>query len=65
MEKDKIKKLKKHYWDRHVYKIIEPLLPLKVEVIRTHEIDTQVDYENAIKWVKNGYREDKWWKSRR
>lgn len=41
--------------DKHVYMMIEPLLPIKVKKIRTKEIDTQNDYENAVRWVKNGY----------
>lgn len=40
---------------QHVYMMIEPLLPIKVEIIRTKEIDTQNDYENAIQWVNNNY----------
>lgn len=43
--------------DYHVYQMIEPLLPIKVMKIRTKEIDTQHDYENAVKWVRNGYKE--------
>lgn len=41
----------------HVYMMIEPLLPIEVMKIRTKEIDTQNDYENAVRWVKNGYNE--------
>lgn len=40
--------------DKHVYMMIEPLLPIKVKQIRTKEIDTQNDYENAVRWVENG-----------
>ena len=40
--------------DKHVYMMIEPLLPIKVKEIRTKEIDTQNDYENAVRWVENG-----------
>lgn len=40
--------------DKHVYMMIEPLLPIKVKHIRTKEIDTQNDYENAVRWVENG-----------
>lgn len=39
----------------HVYQMFEPLLPIKVMKIRTKEIDTINDYENALKWVRNGY----------
>lgn len=40
---------------KYVYSMLEPLLPMNVMEIRTKEIDTQNDYENAISWVKNGY----------
>lgn len=40
----------------HVYQMFEPLLPIKVMKIRTKEIDTINDYENALKWVRNGYQ---------
>lgn len=43
--------------DRHMYFMLEPLLPLKVQVIRTKEIDTFNDYENAIRWFENGCRD--------
>lgn len=42
----------------HVYMLIEPLMPVKVMEIRTKEIDTPHDYENAVKWVRNGYQDD-------
>ncbi len=42
----------------HVYQMIEPLMPIKVMKIRTKEIDTPNDYENAVKWIENGYREE-------
>lgn len=41
----------------HTYQIIEPLLPKPFKKIRQREIDTPHDYENAIKWVKNNYRD--------
>ena len=41
--------------DGHVYKILEPLLPMKMLNIRTKEIDTENDYIAASKWVKDGY----------
>ncbi len=40
--------------DRHLYYMLEPLLPLKAQVIRTKEIDTFNDYEKAIVWFQNG-----------
>ena len=42
----------------HVYMLIEPLMPVKVMEIRTKEIDTPHDYENAVRWVRNGYQDD-------
>lgn len=43
--------------DKHVYMMLEPLLPIEVMKIRTREIDTTNDYENAVAWVNNGYRD--------
>lgn len=43
--------------ERHVYQMLEPLMPVKVMQIRTKEVDTMNDYENAVAWVKNGYQE--------
>ena len=43
--------------DKHVYMMLEPLMPIDVLKIRTKEIDTQNDYENALKWVQNGFNE--------
>ena len=43
--------------DKHIYQMIEPMLPIAYEFIRTREIDTMNDYENAVKWVKNGYKD--------
>ena len=43
--------------DKHFYFMLEPLLPLKVEKIRTKEIDTYNDYENAIRWFENGCKD--------
>lgn len=40
----------------HVYQMIEPIMPVKVVLVNTREIDTMHDYENAVAWVKNGYR---------
>ena len=41
----------------HVYQMLEQLLPIKLMRIRTKEIDTMNDYENAIKWINNGYKD--------
>ena len=41
--------------DRHVCDMLTPLLPLEMIYIRTREVDTQRDYENALAWVKSGY----------
>lgn len=43
--------------DKHFYHMLEPLLPLKSVVIRTREIDTYNDYENAITWFENGCKD--------
>lgn len=43
--------------DGHVYQMLEPLMPVKVMKIRTKEIDTMNDYENALRWVQNDYCE--------
>lgn len=43
--------------NKHVYMMIEPLMPIKVMKIRSKEIDTPNDYQNALKWVKNGYED--------
>ncbi len=39
----------------YVYKMIEAHLPLKGIYVRTRDIDTPDDYDNAIKWVLNNY----------
>lgn len=41
----------------HVYQMLEPVLPIKVMKIRTKEVDTPNDYENALAWVRNGYQD--------
>ena len=41
----------------HVYQFLEPYLPLKYELIHTKEIDTMNDYDVAIAWVKNGFKD--------
>lgn len=42
---------------KHVYMMLEPLMPINVMKIRTKEIDTANDYENAVQWIKNGYKD--------
>ena len=44
-------------WTGHVYQMLEPLLPIRAVEIHTKEIDTVNDYENAVKWVRNHYRD--------
>ncbi|MGN0638563.1 MAG: NTP transferase domain-containing protein [Huintestinicola sp.] len=41
---------------KHVYMMLEPLMPIDVLRIRTKEIDTEHDYENALKWFECGCR---------
>lgn len=43
---------------KHVYQMLEPLMPIKVMKIRTKEIDTMHDYDNAVRWIENGYNEN-------
>ena len=38
--------------DRHVCDMLESVLPIEMEYIRTREIDTMNDYENAVKWYE-------------
>lgn len=42
----------------HVYQLLEPLLPLDYLFLRTKEIDTPNDYNNAVRWVKNNYSDN-------
>lgn len=42
--------------DGHAYFMLEPLLPVKYEIINQREVDTPNDLENAVKWVRNGYK---------
>ena len=42
---------------KHVFHLIEPMLPLPMVFIRTKEIDTIDDYERAVQWVRNGYED--------
>ena len=37
---------------RHVYQILEPLLPIAVKVVDTREIDTPADLTKALSWWK-------------
>lgn len=53
----KIKKERLTPGDKHVYMMFEPLMPIDVLTINTKEIDTQNDYENAVNWVLNGYKD--------
>ena len=46
------------YGDKHVYQIIEPLLPIKAKLINTREIDTPADYLKAVSWIQSGYIEE-------
>lgn len=41
----------------HVYQMLEQLLPINLMRIRTKEIDTMNDYENALSWINNGYKD--------
>lgn len=40
----------------HVFQLIEPYLPMEFMKIRTREIDTVNDYEQAVNWISNGYQ---------
>ncbi|MBR2391781.1 MAG: NTP transferase domain-containing protein [Clostridia bacterium] len=44
--------------ERHVYQMLEPLLPKKSLFIRVKEIDTPDDYIRAEKWLENNYEDD-------
>ena len=44
--------------NKHVYMMLEGLMPLRVMKIRSKEIDTVNDYDNAVAWIKNDYRDD-------
>lgn len=39
----------------HVFRLLEPHLPLPFMPLRTKEVDTINDYERAANWVKNGF----------
>lgn len=42
---------------RHVFHLVEPMLPLPMIYLRTKEIDTIDDYERAVAWVRSGYED--------
>lgn len=42
---------------KHVYMMLEPLLPVDVIKISTREVDTPNDLKNAINWIKNCYND--------
>lgn len=41
--------------EKHIYQILERMLPMKYMLIRSQEINTIGDYEKAIRWQANGY----------
>ena len=41
----------------HVFQLIESYLPIPFLELRTREIDTVNDYERAVEWVRNNFRE--------
>ena len=43
----------------HVYQLLEPILPMNYKFLRTKEIDTPNDYDNAVKWIVNNYSDEK------
>lgn len=42
----------------HVYQLLEPSLPMDYLFLRTKEIDTPNDYNNAVRWVKNNFSDN-------
>jgi len=55
--------------ENHIYQLLEPILPMKFNLIRAKEIDTPSDLEDAKEWMnKNNFLEkeimDNWFKSR-
>ena len=50
----KIRKEKLTGESTHVYDVLNSVLPMPVFNIRTREIDTQEDYEQAIEWFEKG-----------
>lgn len=51
----KVKSSRLGQGDQHVYQLLEPLLPLKMHLVHTREIDTMDDYERAVQWMKRGF----------
>ena len=53
---------------KHIYQILEPLLPIKFQLIRAKEIDTPSDLKEAEEWVNKNFGKkdimDGWFKSR-
>lgn len=45
---------------RHVYQLVEPLLPMPAIAIDTREIDTPADYKRAIDWLSERTAEGRW-----
>lgn len=43
--------------EKHVYQMLEKLLPMQGMQIRSRDIDTVDDYENALEWIKSGYED--------
>lgn len=50
----RVKKEKLNKTDRHVYDMLNTLMPMAYIEIRLKEINTQDDYEKAIEWYQNG-----------
>lgn len=50
----RVKKEKLNKTDRHVYDMLNTLMPMEYLEIRLKEINTQDDYEKAIDWYQNG-----------
>lgn len=40
----------------HVFQMVEPYLPVRYLDVRTREVDTMSDYNNAVWWVRNGFK---------
>ena len=41
----------------HVFQSIEAYLPVRYLPVRTREIDTMDDYDRAVSWVENGFKD--------
>lgn len=50
----RVKKEKLNKTERHVYDMLNTLMPMEYLEIRLKEINTQDDYEKAIEWYQNG-----------